>query len=100
MTDLIEKLGIKPINQFECIGTNGIRRNAVCNASEVRELEQQRNEMLEALIKSVESEIEYEASGDAGSWNVFENEPTKTSIAVIQKATGKSWKEIKELIDE
>lgn len=45
MGDVAEKLGITPIYIW----------NTVCSASEAKELEQQRNKLLKALMKSVTS---------------------------------------------
>jgi len=49
MKDIIEKLGIKPLKTYFYIADGDY-----CNPQEVRELEQQRNEMLEALVKDID----------------------------------------------
>ena len=93
MKTIIEKLGIKPIESF-CIGIGDGTNNFVCLTPEVRELEQQRNEMLEALIKmtlSVESSKlckrpEYAKVGDG--YNIIEKADPQH----------RSWEEIRELI--
>ena len=83
---IIEKLGITPIEGIPS-GPFGI---PVFDMDEVREVEQQRNEMLEALIDSViESK---EASYSDIPWRYF--------IQIIEKDTGKTWEEIKSLIGE
>ena len=59
MSNIIDKLGIKPIKQFECIGTNGIRRNAVCEAEEVRELEADYKKAVDMILSIAEHTYDY-----------------------------------------
>ena len=83
--NIIEKLGIKPIQTLgSVIGMLG--RMALVNLSEVRELEQQRNEMLEALIRIT--------TGDKRNHDL----EVRYAKLVIEKAIGKSWEEIKLLM--
>ncbi len=79
--NIIEKLGITPIR---IQGEYGAATGNV-NKIKIRELEQQRNEMLDALIKAVKEPVKF-------SWH------TDDVIKIIEKATGKTWKKIKELL--
>jgi len=81
---IIEKLRIKPLKAYY-----GEQSRPYCNEKEVRELEQQRNELLEALIyRTLETEkhqLKY-----SKEWN--------RNIEIIEKVTGKTWEEIQEPI--
>lgn len=80
MSNIIDKLGIKRIEQYQEDGLY------YCLADEVIELEQQRNDLLEALI------LCYEDNEDrSGYYNTRK---------LIEKVTGKSWEKIKELFDD
>lgn len=93
--NIIEKLGIKGLKHT--LVSEGFFNSRVYTSFvsfEVRELEQQRNEMLEISIDTILTEME-----------MCPNIPEEMILAaysnfvtVIEKATGKSWKEIKELI--
>ena len=79
--NIIEKLGISPIKRkYYFFSTN-----RHFDIDEVRKLEQQRNEMLEALIeRSLSEDKKY----GIRNWSLVE---------AIEKATGKTWQQIKEL---
>ena len=95
MKDIIEKLGIKSLGSFTVDGVDkSIKDQLFCFADLVREIEQQRDEMLEALIDFAETlsttfvcpSFRYTAWG-------------KRLLPVIEKATGKTWEEIKEILN-
>ena len=95
IVNIIEKLGIKPIQV--CYGEN----YTYFDGDDVKELEQQRNELLEALIKwqkSFASTIGYQKYEP----NVFTllNERFCESSDIIEKVDSqhRSWEEIKELL--
>ena len=89
---MIEKLGITPLERYY----NPLLEQDIWSSFEIRDLESKRNEMLEALI------------GDIGLYDaVIETMPLKNEalkmlrqerISIIEKATGKTWEEIKEII--
>ena len=85
MKTIIEKLGIKPI-EIDFIKDFGGFSTGKINIEDVRELEQQRNELLEALI-------EY--------YNVIEGEgiESRVDFSIIKKTDPqhRSWQQIKEL---
>ena len=76
--NIIEKLGITPL---PCYGTG---KKWIFDLWEVKALEEQRNEMLEALIKVT----------------ILSNTKHDYVVTAIEKATGKTWTEIKELIND
>ena len=91
MNDIIEKLRIskeKYPNEFDNlinaseIGFKSSIENRRKQLEYYREIEQQRNEMLEVLIESRNGDID---------------EPQMLD-SIIEKTTGKSWEEIKELL--
>ena len=82
---IIEKLGISPDYDFSDIDINAYP-HMVFNVESIIKLKNQRDEMLEALI---------EVCYDRHEYNYFQLEAVK----VIEKATGKSWEEIKERIN-
>jgi len=92
--NIIEKLEILPIER----GKNIPDENSVSvNIDDLDELEQQRNEILEALknlMKGVDKLPPLTAIEG------LLTEQWKVCIDVIEKATGKSWEEIKELYHE
>jgi len=91
--DIVKKLGIKPIKRFECIGVSGLRKNAVCESSDVEKLEQQRDETLEALINTcLVLEAIHESSAKRSLY--FKN------IKVIERISEKTWNGIKDLLND
>ena len=84
----IEKLGITPIEIHQSDFEQQIFPTQWCYPSEVRELEQQWNEMLEALINECYWE-DKEGKGANSDW-----------VSIIEKADPqhRTWEEIKELI--
>lgn len=90
MTDIIEKLGIKPIESFTTHSFMGDDLE-VCESEYVRELEAQRNEMLKALIDII----------NVNSDEAF-LEAVKKCHTAIQKADPKhrEFSEITELLNE
>jgi len=93
--NIIEKLGIKPI---EFVDGDYICGGEWIPADEVRELEQQRNELLEALIKTT---AKMEEECHAHNWDAHCPARTRMNwnMLVIGKACeGKTWEEIKELL--
>ena len=87
--NIIEKLGIQPIPFFEadCLKSYTL----VCLDEHVRDLEQQRNEMLEALIV-LEKHVE-----DSGL-ELYD----RSGVKAIEKADPqhRTWQEIKELLHD
>ena len=81
--NIIEKLGIRSVSAHP-VHKDGY---TFFSFQEVRELEQQRNEMLEALIEVRENDYLTEGA----KW-FYEG--------IIKRATGKTWEEIKELLNE
>lgn len=84
MADIFEKAGITPIVEF--MDDRGLY---VCNSKPVRELEKQRNEMLEALVDLVSF---VEDMMGILTWDENLEDPRK----IIEKATGLTWEEINE----
>ena len=87
MSNIIEKLGIEEIEQYQ---ENGMY---YCLAHEVRELEQQNRDMLEVLIDKILTEIEI-------CPNIPEEmilDAYSNFVTVIEKTTGLKWQKIKEL---
>ena len=78
---IIEKLGITPLE----IKYSSILDQHMFFENEVRELETQRDEMLEALIAAI---VMNERNGN----------PIESIYGIVEKSTGKSWKKIKELL--
>jgi hypothetical protein len=90
--NIIEKLGITPIGYIYG-QLHGVEA-AYCYHSNLQIIEQQRNEMLEALIESnIELEIYHEYHPKTGTGHFIQR-----NIKAIEKATGKTWAEIKELL--
>ena len=85
--NIIEKLNIKPTEWF--LGGDEF----VCLESDVRELEEQRNEMLAVLIEV------FSVTMDINAINIT---VMLSIIKLIRKADPKhrTWKEIKELLNE
>ena len=85
--NIIEKLGITPIEMYS--GSSCIIGERYCHEKAVRELEQQRNGMLEALI-------------DLMNCDALKGYPIKDSkySRLIEKTDPqhRSWEEIKELL--
>lgn len=76
MKDIIEKLGIRK------------KYTGYVNSDIIKKLQDQRDEMLEALIDiTQEMELEHE-----------EYIVTKQAINIIEKATGEYWHKIKEIL--
>lgn len=102
---IIEKLGITPIEAIP-VCDNPLIMN-YCEEPAVRKLESQRNEMLEALIgikKHITGMIQgceedmRDGVDEAGIIaEALQQLYESMNFESIQKATGKSWKEIKEL---
>ena len=85
--NIIEKLGIMPIER----NSIGPFRMLMCDSEEVQEVEQQNRDMLKALINILKL---WEEGAYSPDWMIKDTQIT----TVIEKATGKSWEEIKELI--
>lgn len=82
---MIEKLGITPLEPNESARTPKYTcLYKTFSTEQVREVEQQRDEMLEALIVICSENINYETRHALGR-------------IAVEKATGKSWEEIKEI---
>lgn len=99
--NIIERLCIEPIKSIPC----SLYKVTPFNLNEVREVEQQRNELLEALIDLTNSKYhdDYYACRVNG-WSEKESKEKallyiKEYTDIIEKATGKTWEEIKELLD-
>jgi len=86
MSDIIEKLGIKPIQRYY----NPLLEEEIFSSYEIKEIEQQRNDLLEALIECCEA-MEEEQGG-----------MSPNAINAIEKADPQHrlWEQIKELPDE
>ena len=91
--DIIEKLGIKPIQIFG----NGICMSLI-NSQKVRELEQQRNELFENTFDLCEEFCQMCIRLNPQ----HENGPSCDDLEYWRKPivdmTGKAWEEIKELV--
>jgi hypothetical protein len=87
--NIIKKLGIKRIQSVHGKSHGG--EYSFCFETNVRELERQRDKMLEALIDIMKI-MEPARRDFTGAW-VYKWMPT------IEKATGKTWNEIKELYE-
>ena len=83
--NIIEKLGIKPLegDYHEEIGF-------VFATEDIEELEQQRNEMLEALITLYNVQ--------PLDWTIIRE--LKQAQRAMKSVTGRSWEEIKELLND
>jgi hypothetical protein len=105
---IIENLGIKPINSIVCTDTGW--HSDWCDEDDVREVEQQKNDLLEALIEDI---LEAEKNWLENWLDAPDCDPLTTDeeilqkchkanvkkISIIEKACyPKSWEEIKELI--
>ncbi len=94
---MIEKLGITSIIKESKSPEEGIKLSM--SFKDVRGLEQQRDEVLEALIDMEKDSCEF--CDDTG----YQKElcgKCKHAVnkSIIEKATGKTWPEIKELIND
>ena len=91
--NIIEKLGIESLTEF--YGEN----YAYYNGNKVKELEHQRNELLEVLI-----EVTYDQSIILEAINVTLMDDIVAKhiqrIDLIEEATGKPWLKIKELMKD
>ena len=91
---ILEKLGITPIFKrllfVNCDGCGAEHEYLFFKEGEVREIERQRNQMLEALINSVKW-FDFQNDGN------FHNQDIEDQRGLIESATGKSWEEIKKL---
>ena len=85
--NIIKKLGIKPIE------SHPVRNGYVCDTLEVRIIEQQRNEMLEALV---------DIAIDESFFTLNRESQRRIDIArkTLKKINGKTWEEIKQLIEK
>lgn len=96
---IIEKLGIPEIVEY--IEDRGF---SVCNVKPVRELEQQRNGMLEALIRTITEDEEHPIPCDDGSCDVPNGCDCYVNqiVLTIEKADPqhRTWEEIKELLND
>ena len=93
--NIIEKLGIKPIE----ILSEGWK-NVVVTIKALKELEQQRNELLEASIEQTKDSINMYINHYGASKTTKEIETMHTDIITIIEKAGhpKKWQEIKELL--
>lgn len=87
--NIIEKLEITPVTVYEVDIKNDLVQD-YCEAWEVGELEEQRDEMLEALIDILRI-LEPPMRDFTGAW-VYKHRKT------VEKATNKTWEEIKEIL--
>lgn len=97
---IIEKLGITQIER-RYVGDYDVSEGyiAVCRDESVEELERQRDEMLEALIDIV-SKFQRIVPTKTKYVQEYQDEFLANydiQIKAIEKATGKTWEEIKEL---
>ena len=90
---IIEKLGIEPIKRY-CPGDGKNHPIFMCGEKKVREVEQQRNEMLEALINA----RKYTEALLKDKYNSKRSVKLPPTDRAIEKITGKSWQQIKEII--
>lgn len=97
---IIEKLGLKTPDELKIVGDvwmayelAGLPRPHVSNdlffeqGKQLKKILDERNEMLEALIESM------------NKWEMFHEESMQShpNVKLIEKATGKTWTEIKAL---
>ena len=99
--NIIEKLGIKPIQGFN-VYTDDVDDGGgrCCYESDVRELEQNYREAIEALIEQTKDSINMYINHYGASKTTKEIETMHTDvISIIEKAYyPKKWEEIKELL--
>jgi len=89
---MVEKLGIAPLKVEKTDFVNEIYPTAYVDPTAAEEIERQRNEMLEVLI---------DCAGVMFSNNtVLKSAIQKIAIVKIEKATGRTWAEVKELIED
>jgi len=108
MKDIIEKLGITPIEDEMMYTTFGYDLGRYIETAKVREVEQQRNEMLDYLINNMLERIELwiDTSNDRGDSESIEEitiqceQANHVLIKIIEKADPQHrlWEEIKELL--
>ena len=99
MSDMIEKLGIAPIVSHRFYAdVNAKTSESYCKADDVRELEQQQNELIEALIDCIKRFENYEMSVDDDP-PYYHKQAIKQYKSIIEKADSqhRSWNEIKEM---
>ncbi len=94
---IIEKLGVTPVHSFPVATIIGNEIN-VSLSVDVKKKEKIFNEMLEALIDSVVIAVDIERALGNGLSEFVEDMKTDKRVLAIEKATGKSWEEIKELL--
>ena len=86
--NIIEKLGIKPIRaHLFYADVHAKTSEPYCKADEVREVEQQNAEMLEALI---DQELSHEKC----------NAVSESIVKIIEKVADETWEQIKELFND
>ncbi len=91
--NIIEKFGIEPITSFNLYDSDDPEGWDCSNTSGVREVEQQRNELLNLsilLAKELEKYYEMMPGYTSKEFNYSDD---------FEEATGKSWEEIKELLE-
>ena len=93
---IIEKLGITPIQEKIVICTTP--KYTGFDLSAVREVEQQRNELIKALEGMLKMYIQLVNCGDCGNWNPYEDKEVIASIKAMSEASKKTEDEIKALI--
>ena len=89
---MIEKLGITPLKVEKTDFVNEIYPTAYVDPTAAKEIERQRNEMLDALI-----DITYQMEP---RWFEGWEKDISYNKEIIEKATGRTWVEVKELIED
>ena len=96
--NITEKLGIKPIRSHRFYAdVHAKTSEPYCKTEEVREVEQQNAEMLEALIEDTMSVEEVFVDMPNLPFKAEHKEKHKSRIRLIEKVADKTWQEIKEL---
>lgn len=90
---MIEKLGITPIRVGYYESIDGTHERCIEDISAVKRLESQRNELLEVLLRRIQTDYIYVQCGEIDFRDI------EGDVKVIEKATGLTWEEVKEKIN-
>jgi len=80
----------KPIEEFKIVNYH----TPVCLLSDTRDLEEEFQEVLDALKTSTKKMLKYGEQFTDPRFNIFLNN-AEINICIIEKATGKKWEDIK-----
>lgn len=91
--NIIEKFGMRIIEPFSTVDADG---NMKYRHNDVLKIQADRFALLNAII---EDTISLEWRKESGAFSLLDQERLNGNIYKIQSTTGKSWEEIKELIE-